>query len=659
MVSDSATDSLIRWSDGGDSFFVLDHERVAHDVLPRWFKHNNFASFVRQLNMYGFHKIPHLQQGVLKSETETEIWNFEHPNFHRGQPDLLCLITRKKQAPERQTDDVQGGDKDAAAGFPPAGLNAGSLVDINSIINGITAIKRHQATISADLNDLKSSNQHLWQEALDARERHKKQQDTINRILKFLAGVFGNSTTPRKGSPANSSPQTIPRKRQRLMIEGAQQSLKQDVLEPLDGEDLVDDIPVDDIMPGNRIVELSPSPIPPKTEAQTASESIPPLNQPSNLADVVMGGNFTAPSPFAPFSNVMPNSDSSMFAPPFSHTEDRSPKNALTATSQGGPNQDVLQAIANSPGQLQRLLQLISFQQHNVPMPPPLDLNAPHSDTTHYQDDFIEPQPPLQHQQSSSTPLTMSDNFNLVEPDQQTLSLLHADDLSPITFEPLLTNEDQLHKSHRDAADISEDIDAIQTSLDSLINNLGFDPLQVSGMHDAELGAQSDINSLYTEPETNTDHSQPPHSSDSGPSPFASELTDKNGTVDVGGIKFQNTIPEFDFNAFINELSRQHPDGETDASGFNDLRVDELDPFIKAGSDTSTSPQVSAFVDEVASQSDASSPPLTRASVVEDPVPDADAPAPPSETAKKARKRKSDVEPVTSQRMQVKAKRKR
>ena len=76
MVSDSATDNLIRWSDSGDSFFgellligphaipltpqqyalVIDHERVAHDVLPRWFKHSNFASFVRQLNMYGFHK---------------------------------------------------------------------------------------------------------------------------------------------------------------------------------------------------------------------------------------------------------------------------------------------------------------------------------------------------------------------------------------------------------------------------------------------------------------------------------------------------------------------------------------------------------------------------------------------------------------------------
>jgi heat shock transcription factor len=175
--------------------------------------------------MYGFHKIPHLQQGVLKSDTETELWNFEHPNFHRGQPDLLCLISRKKQAADRPSDEAPVESRETNV-FPATTMN-GSVVDVNSIVNGISAIKRHQAAISADLNDLKNSNQHLWQEAIAARERHNKHQDTINKILKFLASVFGNNGSPHKGPTGESAAHpTIPRRRQQLMIEDGSSSSK-------------------------------------------------------------------------------------------------------------------------------------------------------------------------------------------------------------------------------------------------------------------------------------------------------------------------------------------------------------------------------------------------------------------------------------------------
>ncbi|TFK46680.1 hypothetical protein OE88DRAFT_1638057 [Heliocybe sulcata] len=219
MVNDHSNNDLIRWSETGDSFFVLDHDRFAKEVLGRWFKHQNFSSFVRQLNMYGFHKIPHLQQGVLKSDADTEFWNFEHPNFRCGQPDLLCLIQRKKQAQPSGTEDhlletARDPSNPAATNGP---LSAGQLLDINTVVNGIAAIKRHQTAISDDLNVLKTSNEQLWQEAIASRERHQKQQDTINRILKFLAGVFGQQGAP-KHDGSQTPPAMMPRKRQRLMI---------------------------------------------------------------------------------------------------------------------------------------------------------------------------------------------------------------------------------------------------------------------------------------------------------------------------------------------------------------------------------------------------------------------------------------------------------
>lgn len=187
--------------------------------------------------MYGFHKIPHLQQGVLRADSDTEFWNFEHPHFLRGQPDLLCLIQRKRQAPTTGDDGhaTPAAGRDATGNGAVGTLSANQLLDINAIVNGIQAIKRHQAAISADLNELKSSNQHLWQEAMAARERHKKHQDTINRILKFLAGVFGHGENQmRKDEDAPHA--VVARKPQRLMIADARNGQKVDVNEVADEE---------------------------------------------------------------------------------------------------------------------------------------------------------------------------------------------------------------------------------------------------------------------------------------------------------------------------------------------------------------------------------------------------------------------------------------
>ena len=45
------------WSECGSKIVVHDVSGFQLNVLPSYFKHNNFNSFVRQLNMYDFHKV--------------------------------------------------------------------------------------------------------------------------------------------------------------------------------------------------------------------------------------------------------------------------------------------------------------------------------------------------------------------------------------------------------------------------------------------------------------------------------------------------------------------------------------------------------------------------------------------------------------------------
>ncbi|KAI8089697.1 HSF-type DNA-binding-domain-containing protein [Halteromyces radiatus] len=108
MLEDNAHANLISWNTSGASFSVCNAKLFSKEVLPAHFKHNNFSSFVRLLNMYGFHKISKSPRG--QRSNENEIWEFSHAKFIKGRPDLLQGIKRKAMDSElmkREAGDIQ------------------------------------------------------------------------------------------------------------------------------------------------------------------------------------------------------------------------------------------------------------------------------------------------------------------------------------------------------------------------------------------------------------------------------------------------------------------------------------------------------------------------------------------------------------------------
>ncbi|KAK5082107.1 kinase-regulated stress-responsive transcription factor skn7 [Lithohypha guttulata] len=108
MLEDPSYSSVVRWGDDGDSFVVLENEKFTKHILPKHFKHSNFASFVRQLNKYDFHKVRQNNEDGQQSQYGPNAWEFKHPEFKANSKDTLDNIRRKAPAPRNKGAIVDG-----------------------------------------------------------------------------------------------------------------------------------------------------------------------------------------------------------------------------------------------------------------------------------------------------------------------------------------------------------------------------------------------------------------------------------------------------------------------------------------------------------------------------------------------------------------------
>ena len=172
MLGEESLSSIVSWNSDGTEFIIYNTNEFSEKVLPLYFKHSNFASFIRQLNMYDFHK--------LRSGGQEHI--YKHPLFIKERQELLKDIHRKT----------------SESNWPLVAKNNFSKPEMTPVIKKL--VQMHQTnvnyhnqitTLEDKVVDLTKQNKILADQVWENKERTK----TIEQALIFFANYMKSNST--------------------------------------------------------------------------------------------------------------------------------------------------------------------------------------------------------------------------------------------------------------------------------------------------------------------------------------------------------------------------------------------------------------------------------------------------------------------------------
>ncbi|KAI9847217.1 MAG: kinase-regulated stress-responsive transcription factor skn7 [Thelocarpon superellum] len=187
MLEDPSYDQVVRWGNDGESFVVLENEKFTKAILPKHFKHSNFASFVRQLNKYDFHKVRHSNEEGGQSPYGASAWEFKHPEFKMNNKDSLDNIRRKAPAPRKSA--PLGGEE------PIQGTQQMDLVN-----SQLVAMQQQLQHLSDRYNELSMHHSMLLTEFLGVQKSLVNHEHVMENVMSYLHSTDHVIRGQRKGN---------------------------------------------------------------------------------------------------------------------------------------------------------------------------------------------------------------------------------------------------------------------------------------------------------------------------------------------------------------------------------------------------------------------------------------------------------------------------
>ncbi|KAJ6546882.1 HSF-type DNA-binding-domain-containing protein [Mycena capillaripes] len=191
MLEDQTFQNVVSWGPQGDCFVVKDMNEFTKSILPRMFKHSNFASFVRQLNKYDFHKVKNTDDNQFGEHS----WTFRHPDFHADRRDALENIKRKVPAQRKSTGGAAAPLPIApSTSYPPAaypqssasGSFSSNPYQLDSQSSKMDSMQAQIASLQAQLTSLGAAHEDVLSHV---RNLERSYQEVLVEMVGFQRGM--------------------------------------------------------------------------------------------------------------------------------------------------------------------------------------------------------------------------------------------------------------------------------------------------------------------------------------------------------------------------------------------------------------------------------------------------------------------------------------
>ncbi|KDR77284.1 hypothetical protein GALMADRAFT_439138 [Galerina marginata CBS 339.88] len=187
MLEDVSTQSIVCWGSKGDSFIVKDINEFSMTVLPRIFNHSNFASFVRQLNKYDFHKVKQTDSHLVGEKTCI----FRHPDFHADRPEDLQNIKRKLTNMKPWTSSLLSNDAYYAPGAssPPPYMTASNSDSDqrHSRTHNVTPPLALRASMNTEIEQIREESESLRARVRNLEEGYETMRTGLQGMKRAIA----------------------------------------------------------------------------------------------------------------------------------------------------------------------------------------------------------------------------------------------------------------------------------------------------------------------------------------------------------------------------------------------------------------------------------------------------------------------------------------